>query len=326
MAKIKYYYDTKTCQYEKVKISKLEMVINGLGIMFICLIFGVIFSVLITKHMPSSRLQFLLNQNVALLQKYEAANRDLKQINSQLSLLQRNDDKVYRVLFDAPPIPDEIRQAGAGGSQKYKDIIEKRLSQESLILSTFNKLDITKRKMYIQTKSYDEIMELAKSKSEMLERIPAIQPIANKELKRLASGFGMRYHPILKIRRMHAGCDFSAKIGTPIYATGDGVVTKVATVRRGYGKHIEITHGYGYKTRYGHMSGFNVVKGQQVKRGQVIGFVGSTGLSSGPHLHYEVHYQNRPVNPVNYFTNGLTKEEADKLLEYASKENASLGF
>ncbi|MDW7691997.1 M23 family metallopeptidase [Flammeovirgaceae bacterium SG7u.111] len=325
MAKIKYYYDTKTCKYEKVKISKLEMVINGLGIVFICLIFGVIFSVLITKHMPSSRLQFLLNLNAALLQKYEAVDRDLKQINSQMALLQRNDDKVYRVLFDAPPIPAEIRQAGAGGSLRYKDLLEERLSQENLILSTFKKLDITKRKMYIQTKSYDEIVELAKSKSEMLECIPAIQPITNKELTRLASGFGRRLHPILKIWRAHTGVDFTAKTGTPIYATGDGKVTLVNRVG-GYGKQIEISHGYGYKTKYAHMSDFNVTVGQSVKRGQVIGYVGNTGLSSGPHLHYEVHYQNRKVDPVNYFTNGLTKEEADKLLEYASKENASLGF
>ncbi|MDW7691996.1 M23 family metallopeptidase [Flammeovirgaceae bacterium SG7u.111] len=326
MAKIKYYYDTKTCQYEKVKTSKLEMVINGLGIMFICLIFGVLFSMLITRYMPSSRLQFLLNQNVAMLQKFESANRDLKQLNSQLGLLQRNDDKVYRVLFDAPPIPNEIRQAGAGGSLKYKDILEKRFSQEPLILSTFKKLDITKRRMYIQTKSYDELVELAKSKSEMLECIPAIQPVANKELRRLASGYGMRYHPILKITRMHAGCDFSAKIGTPIYATGDGKVTTLIKMNRSYGNYIEISHGYGYKTKYAHMSGFNVVDGQSVKRGQVIGYVGNTGLSAGPHLHYEVYYQNRHVDPVNYFTNGLTREEADKLLEYASKENASLGF
>jgi murein DD-endopeptidase MepM/ murein hydrolase activator NlpD len=180
--------------------------------------------------------------------------------------------------------------------------------------------------MYIQTKSYDEIMDLARSKNEMLLSIPAIQPIANQNLTRVASGFGMRFHPILKVRRMHTGMDFSAPQGTPIYATGDGTVTLLEKSRLGYGNQIEIDHGFGYVTKYAHLFEFNVKQGQKVKRGQVIGTVGNSGLSVANHLHYEVIYNGKKVDPVNYFFNDLTPQQYQMMLEIASQENQSLGF
>jgi len=301
------------------------MFFNFLMILGLCVMFGIVFSYIIGNYIPSAQEIAYQNDNLSLHQKYESLQRELDFTVYKLDHLQENDDKIYRVIFEAEPIPPEIRKAGAGGSLKYDEMMRRNLEEERLIVSTLKKVEQVKRRMYIQTKSYDEIVELANSKNHMLKCIPAIQPITNKELNRLASGYGMRYHPILKIRRMHSGIDFSAPIGTPIYATGDGKVSVISRVT-GYGKQIEIDHGYGYKTKYAHMSEFAVEHGQEVKRGQIIGMVGNTGLSSGPHLHYEVIYKNAKINPINYFTSGLEDDEIDKLLELASKENSSLGF
>jgi len=203
--------------------------------------------------------------------------------------------------------------------------LEQGLEQEKLILSTLKKIESLKKQMYIQTKSYDEIVLLAKNKDQMYASIPAIQPVTNKELTRLASGFGRRIDPIYKVRRMHYGVDFSAPRGTPVYTTGDGVVKKVKTNYGGYGKEILIDHGYGYVTRYAHLSEFNIKKGQKVKRGECIGYIGSTGKSTAPHLHYEVIKDKRKVNPVHYFYNDLNEKEYQKILELSSIENQSLG-
>ena len=180
--------------------------------------------------------------------------------------------------------------------------------------------------MYIQSKSYDEVIELAENKERLYAAIPAIQPIANKELVRLSSGFGIRIHPVYKVRKMHTGIDFSAPIGTPNYATADGVVEKVKVSFSGYGKNLLVDHGYGFKTRYAHMHEFAVRKGQRIKRGQVIGYVGNTGTSTGPHLHYEVIKNNRKINPVHYFFKDLNPDEYEKIVELASIENQSLGM
>jgi len=201
------------------------------------------------------------------------------------------------------------------------------LEREELIVSAFQKVDQLKKKMYIQTKSYDEILDMAKNKSELLASIPAIQPIANEELTRLASGFGRRWHPIYKVKKMHWGCDFSAPRGTPVYATGDGVISRTVKSNRalGYGNFIEIDHGYGYETLYAHMHSFAVKRGQRVKRGELIGYVGNTGGSTAPHCHYEVIKDGKRINPVKYFFHDITDEEYNKLLELASVENQSLG-
>ncbi|MCS6833478.1 MAG: M23 family metallopeptidase [Flammeovirgaceae bacterium] len=325
MAKIKYYYDTETCRYERVKVSYLDITINAIGLLFFCLLLAFGLSLAYSKYFPSQREASLIKENEELILAYKLMQKELETIQKMMEELQHRDDNIYRVIFEAEPIPSDIRIAGIGGSKKYQDLMDKGLSQEQLIISTLEKIDKMKRQMYIQTKSYDEIIDLATNKAEMLASIPAIQPLFNEDLTRFASGYGMRIHPILKTKRMHTGVDFSAPQGTPIYATGDGVVTKVE-FDRGYGKFVEIDHGFGYVTRYAHMSKFDVRKGQRVKRGAKIGEVGNTGLSTAPHVHYEVIHNDRPVNPIMYFFSDLTAEQYDKLLKMSSIENQSLGY
>jgi murein DD-endopeptidase MepM/ murein hydrolase activator NlpD len=188
-----------------------------------------------------------------------------------------------------------------------------------IVVNSTQRLDKLTKEVYVQSKSYDEIIEMAKRREEQLSCLPAIQPISNKDLTRTASGWGYRIHPIYKIRKFHYGMDFTAPTGTEVYATADGTVEIVDQSRRGYGNKIVIDHGFGYKTLYGHLNGFNVRKGQKVKRGDVIGFVGSTGLSTAPHLHYEVHLNGNKVNPISYYFNDLTPEEWDRMIQLSMK-------
>jgi murein DD-endopeptidase MepM/ murein hydrolase activator NlpD len=324
MARIKYYYDTETCKYERVKASRADMAINMLGFLFVSLILSALILVAYTSFFDSPKEALLRKENEELSLYYDILEKEIAQANKMLSALQERDDNVYRVIFEAAPIPSTIRAAGIGGANRYKHITEKGLYKEELLVSTFEKIDKLKKQMYIQTKSYDDIIQMAKDKSKMLAAMPAIQPISNKELNRLASGFGMRMHPILKTRRMHTGCDFAAPRGTLVNATGDG---KVITVKRsfgGYGNEIEIDHGYGFITKYAHLDDFKVKVGQKVKRGECIGFVGNTGRSTAPHLHYEIIKDGKKIDPVHYFYKDINEAEYEKLLELSSQENQSL--
>ncbi len=276
-------------------------------------------------YFDSPKEALLKKENDELRLYYEMMEKDVSRLNDMLTVLQDRDDNIYRIIFEAEPIPSTIRQAGVGGTERYKELLEKGLKREDLILSNLQKIDQLKKQMYIQTKSYDDIIRMANDKEQMWASIPAIQPISNQELKRMASGFGYRMHPIYKVRKLHTGCDFSAPRGTPIYATGDGEVSLVRSQYSGYGKEVEIDHGYGYVTKYAHMDKFNVKKGQKVKRGEIIGYVGNTGGSTAPHLHYEVIKDRKKVNPMNFFYQDLNAEEYEKLLELASRENQSLG-
>lgn len=325
MARIKYYYDTETCKYERIKVSALDIVLNLLGFVSVAAIIAIAIVIIYFNYFESPKEAKLRKENNELKLYYEIAKEEIEDMDEMMAFLQERDDNVYRVIFEADPIPQSIRRAGTGGSERYRQLLEGKLEREDLILSTFKRVDLLKKQMYIQTKSYDEIVQMAKNRDEMLSSIPAIQPISNKELTRLASGFGMRFHPIYKINRPHTGVDFSAPQGTPIYATGDG---EVKIVRNnglsGYGMEVLIDHGYGYKTRYAHLSEFNVKPGQKVKRGECIGYVGNTGGSTAPHCHYEVIKDSTPVDPVHYFYMDLDAEEYEKILELASIENQSL--
>jgi len=327
MARIKYYYDTETCKYERVKVSTWDVILNLLGFLTVSLIIAAGLVLLYNAYFESPKEALLEKENEELRLYYEILEKQMKDVNEMLTALQERDDNVYRVIFEADPIPPTVRTAGTGGANKYRDLLEKGLEREELIVSAFQKVDQLKKKMYIQTKSYDEILDMAKNKSELLASIPAIQPIANEELTRLASGFGRRWHPIYKVKKMHWGCDFSAPRGTPVYATGDGVISRTVKSNRalGYGNFIEIDHGYGYETLYAHMHSFAVKRGQRVKRGELIGYVGNTGGSTAPHCHYEVIKDGKRINPVKYFFHDITDEEYNKLLELASVENQSLG-
>jgi murein DD-endopeptidase MepM/ murein hydrolase activator NlpD len=324
MARIKYYYDTETCKYERIRVSKWDISLNLLGFLAVALILAVGILFVFSSYFESPQVSLLKKEKKELLIYYEDMQKELENMQQMLNSLEDRDDNIYRVIFEADPIPSTVREAGVGGTDRYRALREERLVREDLILETYKKIDKLKKKMYIQTKSYDEIKKMAENKTEMLASIPSIQPISNRELKRLASGYGMRMHPILKYRRMHTGCDFSAPQGTPIYATGNGKIEKAYNSSSG-GNIIIINHGFGYKTKYLHMSKFAVKAGQKVKRGDCIGYVGNTGLSAAPHCHYEVWKNGKHVNPVNYFYNDLTEEEYDKLLEIASRENQSLG-
>jgi murein DD-endopeptidase MepM/ murein hydrolase activator NlpD len=324
MARIKYYYDTETCKYERIKVSKWDIFLNSLGIFTLALVLAVVIYFVTMTYFESPQVSLLKKENKELHMYYEDMQKDLNDINQMMASLQERDDNIYRVIFEAEPIPSSIRQAGVGGTDRYRALREESLEREELVIDTYQKIDKLKKKMYIQTKSYDDIIDMATNKTKMLASIPSIQPIPNKDLKRLASGYGLRMHPILKVRRMHAGCDFSAPQGTPIYATGDG---KIETARwmGDAGNTVVIDHGFGYKTKYFHMSEFEVKRGATVKRGDIIGYVGNTGLSAAPHCHYEVWKDGTHINPVNFFYNDVTDEEFDKLLDLASRENQSLG-
>lgn len=324
MARIKYYYDTETCKYERIKVSSWDVILNLMGFLSVATIIAIAIVIIYSTYFQSPKEALLQKENQELLLYYDIAQQELKDMEKMMEHLQNRDDKVYRTIFEADPIPASIRKAGVGGSERYKQLLESKVEREDLILGTFQEIDRLKKQMYIQTKSYDEILQMARNKEKMWASIPAIQPISNKELTRLASGYGMRIHPIYKVKRMHSGVDFSAPRGTPIYATGDGVVHRVKYNLSGYGKEIIIDHGYGYKTRYAHMQDWEVKQGQKVKRGELIGYVGNTGSSTAPHCHYEVIKEGDQVDPVHFFFMDINEQEYEKILELASIENQSL--
>jgi murein DD-endopeptidase MepM/ murein hydrolase activator NlpD len=321
MAKVKYYYDTKTLSYKRIKISRVNKIKNLLYFLTGSAFTGLVMVIIFFQFFDSPKEKILNREIKQLSTQYEVVENKLKQVEVVLDDIQQRDDNIYRVIFEADPIPKSIRKAGYGGVNRYKDLTG--YNNAELVITTANKVDQITKQLYIQSKSFDEIMELAKNKADMLASIPAIQPVSNKDLSRMASGYGYRIHPIYKTRKLHTGMDFSAKTGTPIYATGDGKIIKVKRSRRGHGNHVMIDHGYGYKTLYAHMSKYTVRKGQKVKRGDIIGYVGDTGMSTAPHLHYEVHKDGKKINPVNFYYNDLTSDQYEKMLEISSQNNQS---
>ncbi len=326
MAKIKYYYDTETCKYERVKTKTSDVILNGLGMMALVLIVAAAMVLAADQVLPSPKTVILENKLAEQKFYVTKLDREIENLNEILAELENRDDNIYRAVLGAEPIDKSIREAGVGGSERYADIRGKEIVDKEMIISLYEKVDKLRRKIYIESKSQDELVKLAEKKEKLFASIPAIQPISNKQLMALASGFGMRTHPIYKVRKLHSGIDFAASIGTPIYATADGKVTTVEVKFSGYGKLVEIDHGFGYRTRYAHMHEFAVRKGQQVRRGDLIGYVGNTGLSTAPHLHYEVLINGKQVDPVHYFYNDLSPAEYEKVLELASIENQSLGM
>ena len=326
MAKIKYYYDTESCRYERIKVSSWDIILNLLGFFVVSSILGLGIFFVTDHYFESPTKSALRKENEELKLYYELLSKDIKEVDNMLGVLGERDDDIYRVVFGVEPVPEEIRTAGVGGANRYRELLDKGLKREELILSNMKRIDKLKKQMYIQTKSYDEILKLAKNKEEKFAALPAIQPVSNKELKRLASGYGMRMHPIYKVRKMHWGIDFSLPTGSPVYATGDGEVLATITRFSGYGKYIKLNHGFGYQTLYGHLNKFLVKPGDKVKRGQVIGYSGNTGTSTGPHLHYEVIKDGEKVDPVNYFYKDLTDEQYAEILRLSSIENQSLGY
>jgi murein DD-endopeptidase MepM/ murein hydrolase activator NlpD len=321
MAKVKYYYDTKTLSYKRIKLSRMNKVRNLFYFLIGSAFTGLVMVIIFFQFFDSPKEKILNREIKQLSSQYEVVQDKLQQVELVLDDIQERDDNIYRVIFEADPIPKSIRKAGYGGVNRYQDL--SGYNNAELIISTAKKIDQITKQLYIQSKSFDNIIELAKNKADMLASMPAIQPVSNKDLSRMASGYGYRIHPIYKTKKFHAGMDFSAKIGTPIYATGDGKISKVRKSRRGYGNHVIIDHGFGYKTLYAHMSRYIVKRGQKVNRGDVIGYVGSSGTSVAPHLHYEVHKDGKKINPINFYYNDLTPDQYEKILELSSKSNQS---
>ena len=321
MSKIKYYYDKKTLSYKPIESTGIDKFKNFIVYFTSSAILAFFILLIFFQYFDSPKEKRLKSEINNLILQYEIINSDLEQIELVLDDIQKRDDNIYRTIFEADPIPTSIRKQGFGGVNRYKKL--SGYSNSDLIINTSKKIDQLTKQLYLQSKSFEEVVDMAKNKSKMLASIPAIQPVANKDLKRMTSGYGYRIHPIYKTRKMHYGMDFSAKTGTEIYATGDGVISKVRRSKRGYGNYVKINHGFGYETLYAHMSKYIVKKGQKVKRGEVIGYVGNTGISTAPHLHYEVRKDKKKINPVNFYYNDLTPEEYEKMLEISSQYNQS---
>lgn len=321
MAKTKFRFNTETLEYEKVTSNYWAIAAKAFGFISLAAVLGMLGVMFSFQWLSSPNEKILKNELSVYKTQLKVLGKKTETMETQLTDLAKMDDEVYREIFGAPPIDDNIRNAGVGGVDKYASLDQ--LTNSKKLKELHSKLDNMGNQLNVQGKSYDELIRLAKEKSKMLASIPAIQPIPNKNLRRVASGFGYRVDPIYKTRKMHTGIDFTAPRGTKIYATGDGKVELVKHARWGYGKHVVINHGYGYKTLYGHCSRINVKQGQRVKRGQLIALVGSTGKSTGPHLHYEVHKNNKKVNPVGYFYNDLTGDQYEEILRLSSNSNQS---
>lgn len=318
--KIKYYYNPSSLKYEKVKEAKARKWLLGIAFVACSVIFGIL-SLYITSSLWESPKEKFLEKELNKVQlQYEVLQEKAKKMDVVINYLKDRDEHIYRVIFEAEPISDDIRMAGTGGIDNSSGI--KGYYNSTLFKKTNVMLDQVARKIYIQSKSFDELQRLMTSRIQMLSSIPGIQPVDSRRIKGIISGFGYRIHPIYKIVKMHTGLDFTAPIGTPIYATGDGVVT-LAGNDSGYGRCVHINHGYGYRSLYAHMSRIKSRMGQRVNRGDVIGYVGSSGTSTGPHLHYEVIKGKDKVNPINFFYNDLSPLEYQAMLEASSKSNQS---
>lgn len=322
MSKQQYKYNSETLSYEEVKLSLIRRILRMLLFIAPSLIVGLLLSLFYTQQVdtPSEkRLQADLNLNKVELMRIQS---NMNLCNEVLDVLEGRDEDLYRNVLYADEFPEELRRMGTGGSDKYAHL--KGVSNDELLRSTSTSMDKLEKRLNVQSMSFRELLKLVKNKEKMITCIPSIQPVRNSDLKRAISGFGWRIDPIYRTRHMHTGMDFTANLGTEVYATGDGYVQDIENKGWGYGKSIIVNHGYGYKTRYAHLSAFKVKKGDKIKRGELIGLVGSTGRSTGPHLHYEVEKNGAKVNPIGYYHNDLTPAQYEELLKASENSHKAL--
>ncbi|MBS3806437.1 MAG: M23 family metallopeptidase [Bacteroidales bacterium] len=317
MAKIKYRFDPHTLTYKKINRTSRKNMLQALVFFSISILMAVAFHLFFTSHLATPKEQRLQEKNESLQFKYKMLERKISHVNETLNKIEQRDDNLYRPIFELEQIPNQFREAGVGGVNRYDEL--KKYSQSENIISVAKKLDKVKKKLYVQSKSFDAIKKEARDKESMIAHIPAIQPIAIKDFRRISDYFGRRRDPFTGKIRMHRGMDFTGPVGTDIYATGDGVVVKADYSAYGYGKEVVIDHGYGYKTIYAHLHEITVEPGEQVSRGEVIGTLGNTGRSTGPHLHYEVRKGRRAVDPFNYYFNDITAEQYEKMIAESAK-------
>ena len=324
MAKVKYYYDTESLAYRIITPLKRRSFAYIMLFLLSSALFGFLaFIVLLNTpyfETPKDKLQAREIDNLKI--QYAILNRKIDQVDEVLNALEDRDNNLYRAYFNSSPISEEDRKAVFGIENRYKDLAG--YNNSDLIINTTKRVDVLTKQLVVQSKSLDEILKLAKSKEKLLAAIPAIQPIRNENLKRMASGFGYRSDPFTKARKFHEGMDFTAKMGTPVFASGDGIVSRADNTASGFGNHIVIRHGFGYETLYAHLSRYKARVGQYVKRGDIIGYVGSTGRSEAPHLHYEVHKNGDVVNPLNFYYGNISAAEYVAISKIANQENQSL--
>jgi len=321
MPPTKYKFNPDSLSFDKIRLGIKTLLLRFLayfiGSVFIALIYWVIFA----AFFDSPKEKALKREVQQMTIQYDLIHREMANVENVLEDLQKTDDNLYRTIFEAEPIPSTLREGGMGGVNRYEAL--EGYNNSNLVIETASRLDKIRKKIYVQSKSFDDLIKLAVHKEEMLKSIPAIIPISNKDLTRTASGFGWRIHPIYKISKFHYGMDFTAPLGTDVYASGNGTVVAVLSAQRGLGKHIIIDHGFGYSSIYAHLSNFNVKVGQKVQRGDIIGFVGSTGTSVANHLHYEIKLNGVNVDPVNYYFEDLTAADYERMVEIASKTGQS---
>ena len=322
MAKVKYYYDSDTLSYKKIK-SKISDIFKKISLALVsAIMFMVLGYVVFTQFFDSPKEKELKRELEFVKLNEQLHDKKIEQLQKILEDIQVRDNNIYRLYFEVTPLSDEQRKAGFGGVNRYKSL--EGFNNSEMIIDVTRNMDILSKQLYVQSKSLDEIVKLAENKEKLLAAKPAIQPVRSQDLTRMASGYGWRTDPFTKTSKKHMGMDFTAPKGTPIYASGDGVVDRADEAAAGYGKHITIKHGFGYETLYAHLSNYNVKPRQRVKRGDLIGFVGNTGRSEGPHLHYEVIKNGEKINPINFYYGNLSPEEFAAMQKAAEIEGQSL--
>jgi murein DD-endopeptidase MepM/ murein hydrolase activator NlpD len=321
MLRPKYKFNPESLSFDKVRLGIRDILLRFLAYFIGSVLIAFLYWLIFAAFFDSPKEKALEREIQQLTIQYDLINREMANVEKVLEDLQNTDDNLYRTIFEAEPIPATLREGGVGGVNRYTNL--EGYTNSDLVIETTNRLDKIRKRVYLQSKSFDELIQLSKRKEDMLKSVPAILPISNDDLTRTASGYGLRVHPIYKIIKFHSGMDFTAPAGTDVYATGDGQVVAVQSSQRGLGKHIIIDHGFGYSSVYAHLSNFNVRNGQKVRRGDVIGYVGSTGTSVANHLHYEVKLNDRNVDPVNYYFEDLSPSEYERMIEIASKTGQS---
>ncbi|NCI47589.1 M23 family metallopeptidase [Sediminibacterium soli] len=321
MKKVKYYYNTHTLRYEKLDVPLRVKLLRVIGFVASSIVTGTLIFIIAFQYIDSPKEKFLRQQNEDLRNNYSIFTERIKQLELQMDEIENRDNNVYRMIFQANPIPDSARVEDMLKKKEVK--LVQQMGESELVKSITAQLnDLSLRTAY-QQHSFDEINNLINNKEKLLAATPSIQPVSNKNLDRIASGFGYRIDPVLKYRKAHLGMDFTAPQGTPIYATADGTITDAGFNTGGYGNRVVISHGFGYETLYGHMYSIKARVGEQVKRGQVIGYIGSTGKSTGPHCHYEVHRRGVPQDPIYYFYNDISPAQFDRIVKMAAASNQS---
>lgn len=317
----KYKFNPDSLSFDKIRLGIRTLLLRFLAYFVGSVIVALVYWGIFASFFDSPKEKALKREVEQMTIQYDLIHREMSNVENVLEDLQKTDDNLYRTIFEAEPIPSTLRDGGIGGVNRYEAL--EGYNNSNLVIETANRLDKIRKKVYVQSKSFDDLIKLARNKEDMLKTIPAIIPISNKDLTRTASGFGWRIHPIYKISKFHFGMDFTAPLGTEIYATGNGTVVGLLSSQRGLGKHIIIDHGFGYKSIYAHLSNFNVRVGQKVQRGDIIGYVGSTGTSVANHLHYEIKLNGVNVDPVNYYFEDLSASDYERMIEIASKTGQS---